>query len=137
MKLGEDDKAIKELQTILESNPKTEPFSAKIPIIYQKGGIKGIIKWIADSQAQSPVPIGGIGKSPYIISWWYAILEDKDNCLNWLEKCTQQKSIGYMTSLAVSNPDFDFIREDPHFIKILEKIGVLKYHVTNTRNQQN
>ncbi|MCW3804071.1 helix-turn-helix domain-containing protein [Plebeiibacterium marinum] len=136
IKLGEDEKAIKELQTILESNPKTTEYSKQIPAIYKLGGIKGIIKWIAEAQAQSTSPVAGIGRSPYIISWWYAMLGDKDNCIKWLNKCTERKSIGYMTSLAVSNPDFDFLRDDPRFLKFLEKIGVLKYHVKNSEKQK-
>ncbi len=128
IKLNQGENAIKELQFILEANPKTKPFSSQIPLIYQKSGTNGLIKWIAEAQANSPVQVKGIGRSPYIIAWWYAILEDKENCLFWLDKLAQRKSIGYMPNLVVSNPDFDFLRNDPHFIELIEKFNLTKYH---------
>ena len=128
IKLNEGEKATKELQTILAANPETESFAKQIPVIYSSGGTKALVKWIAEAQANSPVSVKGIGRSPYIIAWWYGILGDKENCLKWLEQCTIH-SFGYNTSLAVSNPDFDFVRDDPRFIRFLERIGVAQYHV--------
>ncbi len=132
IKLNQGENAMKELQFILEANPKTKPFASQIPIIYSKGGTKALIKWIAEAQANSPVQVKGIGRSPYIIAWWYAILKDKQNCLIWLDKLTQRKSLGYMSNLVVSNPDFDFLRKDPHFIKLLEQFDLSKYHKRGT-----
>jgi hypothetical protein len=68
---------------------------------------------------------------PFFIAWWYAILGDREESVYWLQRNmeTQFRMYEYFNLIA-TNPDFDILRNDPRFIKIIDDIGLTQY---NTR----
>jgi len=56
-----------------------------------------------------------------VFAWSYAGLGDTAQTLAWLEKAYAEHS-GEMVSLKVS-PAYDFLREDPRFQRLLERVG--------------
>jgi TolB-like protein/AraC-like DNA-binding protein len=128
LKLGEDLKAVEEIKSILESNPQTITYSNEVLDVYNKSGTEGLIRWIINIRTENPRFVNGLGL-PYFVAWLNAILGDKEQCLYWLNK----KPFAYMSHLIVSNPDFDFLRSDPRFLKIIEDHKLTTYHTRQAK----
>jgi hypothetical protein len=60
------------------------------------------------------------------ISRLYCQLNDKENALKWLEKAFKNRSTE-IPRINV-NPDFDILRAEPRFLKIIDEMGLTKYH---------
>lgn len=66
---------------------------------------------------------------PFYIAWWYAILGNKEEAVGWLQKVNIYQFIPYhYFDLITNNPDFDFLRNDPGFIRTLEEFGLGSYN---------
>jgi TolB-like protein/AraC-like DNA-binding protein/lipoprotein NlpI len=130
-KLGEGEKAVAELQTIAKSNPATVHLTDEIMAAYNKSGIKGLFTWLTEINTDRPVPAIGMSGQPFFTAWWFAILGDREKSLFWLERNMESQFRNYtFFNLICTNPDFDILRNDPRFLKIIDEIGLTPY---NTR----
>ena len=129
-KMGEGEKAVTELQTIVRKNPVSAKYADEIPNAYKKSGIPGLLVWLIELNMKRPVPDEGLSGHPFFISWWYAILGDREHAIIWLEKNMKPNMGSYYLFLITTNPDFDILRNDPRFLAIIEQIGLSRY---NTR----
>jgi TolB-like protein/AraC-like DNA-binding protein len=130
-KLGEGEKAMSELQKIADTHPGSALFTDEIEEAFNKSGIGGLFSWLVNVNINKPVPVAGMTGHPYFIAWWYAIIGDREESIYWLEKNMENQSRLYeYFNLIATNPDFDILRSDPRFIKIIDDIGLTQY---NTR----
>jgi TolB-like protein/AraC-like DNA-binding protein len=129
VKLGEGENAARELKNIFTRYLKTNEYENEISDAYKKSGIKGLFTWLIDLNIRKPVPLEGMNGHPFYIAWWYAILGDKNESVSWLKKASESQHIPYQYfDLITTNPDFDFVRDDPGFIKILQEVGLSPYN---------
>jgi TolB-like protein/AraC-like DNA-binding protein len=128
-KLGEGDSAAVELNNIFSRYLNTNQYKYEISEANRKLGYKGLFKWLIDLNIHKPVPIEGMNGNPFYIAWWYAILGEKENSIYWLGKVREAKHIPYhYFDLITTNPDFDFLRNDSRFNKIIEEFGLAPYN---------
>lgn len=133
-KLGEGEKAEKELKDIFTRYLKINQYESEITDAYNKSGTKGLYEWLIDLNINKPVVLEGMNGDPFYIAWWYAILGRKEESISWLQKVNKSQYIPYhYFDLITTNPDFDFLRKDPRFIKILEEYGLASYNGVNAR----
>ena len=59
-----------------------------------------------------------------VFAWSYAGMGDREHTLAWLEKAYAEHS-GELVTLKVS-PAYDFLRADPRFQRLLERVGLAK-----------
>jgi pentatricopeptide repeat protein len=59
-----------------------------------------------------------------VFAWGYAGAKDKEPTLAWLEKAMAEHSVE-MVTLKV-NPAYDFLRGDPRFQRLLDRVGLGK-----------
>ncbi len=59
-----------------------------------------------------------------VFAWSYAGLGDREQTLAWLEKAYAEHS-GELVSLKV-NPAYDFLRDDPRFQQLVERVGLAR-----------
>jgi hypothetical protein len=71
---------------------------------------------------------------PFYSAWWNVILGNKDETVYWLERTLEYPSpLGHYSNLITTNPDFDFLRNDPRFLGIVDKFGLTPYHNGNVK----
>jgi TolB-like protein/AraC-like DNA-binding protein len=130
-KLGEGEKAVAELQTIVRRYPGASQYTDEIMNVYKNSGIPGLFTWLIDVNINKSVPAAGMSGQPFFIAWWYAILGDREKSIYWLEMNMKSEMRNYTYfNLIATNPDFDILRNDPRFLSIIEQIGLTPY---NTR----
>ena len=128
-KLGEAIKAAAELQAIFERLPSAGQYSREVMDACNESGMEGIFRWLIDLNKNNPLPVEGLNGHPFYISWWYAILGDREQSIAWLERTMGEKLIPlHYFNLITTNPDFDILRDDPRFMAILEKAGLAAYN---------
>ena len=131
VKLGEGEKAMTALQQLFSMYPSTSHYTADIEDAYTRSGIEGIFTWLIGLNQNNPIPIDGLSGHPFYISWWYAIIGNREESILWLERTQVQESIPLpFFNLITTNPDFDILRGDPRFTAVVEKAGLTPY---NTR----
>jgi TolB-like protein/AraC-like DNA-binding protein len=130
-KLGEGEKAMSELQKIAGTNPGSAQFTDEIEEAFNSSGIWGLFSWLINVNINNPVPVVGMTGHPFFIAWWYAILGNREESIQWLQKNMEMQWRHYeFFNLIATNPDFDILRDDPRFVKIIDEIGLTQY---NTR----
>ncbi len=128
-KLGKGEKLVEQLQNIAKRYSGTEKYDEQIREAYNKSGIDGLFYWLIDVNINKPIKVEGMSGHPFFIAWWNAILGNKEEAITWLDKIKQEKYIPYhYFNLITSNPDFDILRDDPRFLKIVDEIGLTPYH---------
>ncbi len=128
-RMGEGEKAAKELKDIFNRYLKTSQYEGEINDAYKKSGINGLYEWLIDLNINRPVGLEGMNGHPFYIAWWYAILGRKEEAVGWLQKVNESQFIPYhYFDLITNNPDFDFLRNDPGFIRILKEFGLVSYN---------
>ncbi|MBW6499013.1 MAG: helix-turn-helix domain-containing protein [Bacteroidales bacterium] len=133
-KLGEGEKACRQLQEIILRFPEAAQYADEIEVAYQQAGIPGLFEWLIDVNQTRPLPGQGLSGHPYFIGWWYAFLGDADQTIFWFQKnMEQQNRVGHYFNLIATNPDFDFIRNDPRFLALIEENGLAPYHYRASR----
>jgi serine/threonine protein kinase/tetratricopeptide (TPR) repeat protein len=87
--------------------------------VYEKSGIRGAIqseinglKKLSEQQYVSPLNIADL----------YALLDEKDQAFEWLDKAYEERSP--LLVLLRNHPNFDNLRSDPRFNALLKKIGL-------------
>jgi TolB-like protein/AraC-like DNA-binding protein len=134
VKLGEGEKAAMVLQSIFNQYPATRPFADEILDAYNKSGIEGIFRWLIDFNKNNPIPIEGLNGHPFYISWWYAIIGNREESIYWLERTVEEEYIPrHYFNLIANNPDFDILRDDPRFLAVIEKAGLAPYHTRKAK----
>jgi tetratricopeptide (TPR) repeat protein len=133
-RLGEGEKAAAELVTLLEKNPASKPFATEIPEVYKKSGIPGLFNWLIDINLHRPVRALAMSGQPFFVAWWYAILGDRENSMLYLEKNMETVDRAYFfLNLMATNPDFDLLRGNPRFKKMMKEIGLAAYDIRKAR----
>lgn len=116
LRLGEEKLAVQILKQSLLLDTLTSKYAGSLDEIYQKTGMNGIFKWLIGSELMKPNP------SLITIAWIYAVMGNKEEALNWLEK-----------ALTAHSPDlprinnyiiFSDLHSEPRFTAILDKIGL-------------
>jgi TolB-like protein len=133
-KLGEGEKAAAELQTIAKSNPATVHLTDEIMAAYNKSGIRGLFTWLTEINTGRPVPAIGMSGQPFFTAWWFAILGDREKSIFWLERNMESQFRNFtFFNLICTNPDFDILRNDQRFLKIIDEISLTPYNTRKTK----
>ncbi len=83
---------------------------------FDASGVKGLWEWELDFHLEQPV------KFPYRIAVSYALLGEKDQAFEWLERLWELPLWGY--EAAPSSPVWDSLRDDPRFEQLLRKLNL-------------
>lgn len=135
-KMGDGENAMTALQAIALTNPESALYADEISEAYSKSGIKGLFTWLVDVNISKPVPVLGMTGHPYLIAWWNAILDNSEESIRWLEKNMEMKWRYYeFFNLIATNPDFDILRDDQRFVKIIDEIGLTPYNTRAARHK--
>jgi TolB-like protein/AraC-like DNA-binding protein/Tfp pilus assembly protein PilF len=133
-KLGEGMKAAEELQKIAGAATRTNKYDNDIMDAYKRSGVEGLFTWLTEININNPVPAAGLSGQPFFIAWWYAIMGDRGNSIYWLERNMEAKPRLYeYFNLVATNPDFDILRDNPGFLKIIDEIGLSPYNTRKAR----
>jgi len=133
-KNGQGEKAAEELQTILKKTPDAIKLAEEIPVAFQNAGVHGLFQWLIDVNKNRPVAAAGLSGHPFFIAWWNAILGNREETLSWLEKNLKARNrLYFYLNNITTNPDFDFIRNDPRFLAIVEELGLTPYNTRTAR----
>ncbi len=128
-KLEEGEKMKNQLQKIAKIYSGSDEHDNKIQIAFDSSGIEGLLLWMIETNKNSPIPVEGLNGHPFYTAWWYAISENKEETLYWLEKVLEEKYIPYhYFNLIATNPDFSFLRNESRYVKILEQAGLSKHY---------
>ncbi len=128
-KLGEGEKMLKELQSIIKIYTQDEKYLEEVQVAYNENGINGIFTWLDDVNQNKPIPVEGMDGHPFYSAWWNAILGNKNEAVYWLERTLEDpRPLGHYSNLITTNPDFDLLRDDPRFLEIVDKFGLTPYH---------
>lgn len=100
--------------------------TSEVDETYNREGIKGIFTAIIASRLKSDNPkFTSIATS-------YALTGNKEEALRWLEY-GMKKYPFYMPVINYS-PDFDILRSEPRFLKLIDQLGLTKYHTRKPVN---
>ena len=115
LSLGMDHEAIEQMKKIISvETPNIDP--EHLDEIYQQSGMEEVLRWFIDWVAQNKLA------SNYNIASFYAMLEDSDLVIDYLEKGFD---LGEGNILRInSNPDFNYLKPDPRFQSFIKKIGL-------------
>ena len=134
VKLGKGEEAAEVLQDVFSRNPLTEPYGEEVMNAYEESGIPGIFNWLIDVNINNPIPLQGLNGNPYYLAWWNSIIGNKEESIYWFEKTSEaEKKPMHYFNLIAQNPDFDFLRDDPRFISVIEKAGLAPYNTRKAR----
>lgn len=133
-KMGKGKKVVEHLQNIAKRYSGSEKYDEHIREAYNKSGIDGLFYWLIELNKNEPIKIEGMNGHPFFIAWWNAILGNKDESIFYLEKTVKHPlPIYHYFNLIATNPDFDILRDDPRFLKIVDEIGLTQYHKRKTK----
>lgn len=131
-RLGEGEKMVQKLQKIAEKYSGTGDYTDDIMQAFNKTGIDGLFYWLIQLNKNNPLPVEGMNGNPFYIAWWNAILGNTEETILWLQKAVEHpRAPHHYLFLIGTNPDFDFLRDDPRFLKIIDSIGLSSYHNPN------
>jgi TolB-like protein/Tfp pilus assembly protein PilF len=117
--LGEDSLAVEELQkALLRDSLMPENMNFVKDVLY-KSDMKGILNWAIDFELKDSEP------SPLSLATWYAMLDQREEALKWLEKALEEKIPNIIR--INNNPDYDNLRSEPRFQAIIKKMGLSEY----------
>ncbi|MCA1757861.1 MAG: helix-turn-helix domain-containing protein [Bacteroidales bacterium] len=128
-KLKNGDKAVEHLQKIFQSDPIAMQYADDISTYYNSSGIEGLFAFLIYINDNHPGVIDGINGQPFYNGWWNALLGNEDESIFYLQKALGkiESSYTYFMLIAV-NPDFDFLRGNPEFQAIIDKLGLSPYN---------
>ncbi|MDT8402669.1 MAG: helix-turn-helix domain-containing protein [Bacteroidales bacterium] len=134
VKLGKGEEAAKIFRDVFRTNSLTEPLAEGVMKAYEESGIPGIFNWLIDINMNNPVPLQGLNGNPYYLAWWHALNGNKEESIHWFERTLEAEKVPmHYFNLVAQNPDFDFLRDDPRFLAVIEKAGLAPYNKRKAR----
>jgi TolB-like protein/Tfp pilus assembly protein PilF len=132
--LGKGEEAARIFRDVFLTNSQTKPYADMIMNAYKEDGIPAIFDCLIDINMNNPLPMQGLNGNPYYLAWWHALAGDKEESIHWFERTVEaeKKPLHYFNLIA-QNPDFDFLRDDPRFLAVIEKAGLAPYHSRKAR----
>ncbi len=121
VKQDEDLKAIETLEKIMLMDTLTVKNATLVKGIYNKSGMDGLFNWLIELVLKNANP------NPMNLAEWYAILDKKDESLDWLEKAYKEHRPNIPR--INNNPRFDNLRTEPRFQAIIKKMGLSEYQI--------
>ena len=119
IKMGEDIKAMEQIQMIMEKDTLTAKNVNVVKEAYNKSGIKGLLDCLIELELKRPKP------SYLNLAKFNTILDKREVALDWLEKALEEN---IPNTLRVNNdPDFDNLRSEPRFKVLIKKMGLPQY----------
>jgi TolB-like protein len=115
----EELKALEEIQKALQMDTSTAKAANYVKEVYNRSGKTGLISWLIELELQNPKP------SSMQLAGYYAMLDQKEKALDWLEKALEDKYPGIVR--INNNPDFDNLRSEPRFQAMIKKMGLSEY----------
>jgi tetratricopeptide (TPR) repeat protein len=117
----EQDKAIEELQKAMQMDTLLSKEVNLAKEVYNKSGIEGILAWLIKSEIQNPSP------NSLKLADWYAMLDQRKEALNWLEKAFKER-IPQVVDISI-DPIYNNLRSEPRFIELINKMGLSEYAI--------
>jgi TolB-like protein/AraC-like DNA-binding protein/Tfp pilus assembly protein PilF len=125
---GEGLKALEILQKISRSFPEWSQSTNDLRNIYNASGLTGLYKLIIDWQMKAPNP------NPMILSAYYALLDQKDEAMDWLEKEFKRRSSNIGNNYPAYICDIyhtwqlEKLRSESRLLALIEKMGLSNYY---------
>jgi TolB-like protein len=121
--LGEDKKAIDAIENYLIR--RGDSLSVKYAELLNNESVRSDIKEVIGLLIQMQL----VSSNPYDynLAFYYALTGNREETLNWLEAAFLDRS----SSIPRINNDpvYDFLRSDPQFQAIINKMGLSEYHI--------
>jgi TolB-like protein len=119
LRQGENLKAIEALQKIMLMDTSTVRNVTVVKDVYNKSGVNGLLNWLIELQLKNPKT------SPMSLATLYAMVNKKEEALDWLEKEMEERSPSIPR--INNDPAFDNLRSEPRFLAIITKMGLSEY----------
>jgi len=116
--LGNDRKAVTELQKIMRLDAKTVKYVNIIEDIYDRTGIKGVLRWLINFDENEVQHYS----RPFYLAQMYAFLGENEKAMTLLEKCYKMRVP--LTIKIRNNPYFKNLRTEDRFLELMEKMGL-------------
>ena len=130
VKLSEGEKAHQQIREIAKWYSNSDNFSEVIDQAFNEKGINGLFLSMIDINNNHPIPVEGLDGSPFYTAWWYAVLENREEALSWLEKTLSSQFIPYhYVNLILFHPDFEFLHNESRFRAVADSLGLSAYWV--------
>lgn len=101
---------------------------SEVDSAYYSAGISGVFNWMIEINKNHPIWVEGLNGDYFFLAWWYAILNDADKAIYWLEQNLTYKRPNYhYFNLIIYHPDFEFLHNDPRFYEVVKKLGLQDY----------
>lgn len=127
--------AKKALEAVLLCFPETSMYIDDIAGFYESSGIRGLYSLMIYINLNTQIKARGFGCHPFYMGWWYALEGNKAESIAWLKKNLTDSGDwipGYLFCTIAANPDFDLLRDEPEFLKLIEEVGLSPYHKRHT-----
>jgi len=127
---GKGLQAFEILQKISRLDPEWSQYTNDLSNIYNTSGLAGLYKSIIDWQLKVHDP------NPMILSAYYALLDQKDDALCWLEKEFERRSsnIGHNYPAYICDIyhswQLEKLRSEPRFLALIHRMGLSDYYNT-------
>jgi TolB-like protein/AraC-like DNA-binding protein len=132
-KLEQGEEAMKHLKKIFLADPRARQYADEISTYYDSSGIEGLFTYLIHINNNHPGLIDGINGQPFYNGWWHALLGNEEESLLYLQKALRKKDHSYTYFMLIAvNPDFDFLRSNPKFREIIDKLGLAPYNTRTT-----
>jgi TolB-like protein len=118
---GEDLKAVEAFKKMMLSDTSTFKYSNIVKEIFSKSGINGILNFMVALELKNP--------DPWTISIYFALANNREEALNWLEKAVEEHTPN--VPRINSEPIFENLRSEPRFQALIKKIGLSEYQKTD------
>jgi TolB-like protein len=92
--------------------------------VYNKSRMNGLINWLIELNLKMKTHFFYVADSTFYLAKWYAMLDRKEETIGWLEKSIENRS---KIAQINNDPDFDNLRSEPRFQKLIEKMGLSEY----------
>jgi TolB-like protein len=120
----EDIKAVEALQKMMFLDTITAKHVYEVKDVYNKSRMNGLINWLIELNLKMKTHFFYVADSTFYLAKWYAMLDRKEETIGWLEKSIENRS---KIAQINNDPDFDNLRSEPRFQKLIEKMGLSEY----------
>jgi tetratricopeptide (TPR) repeat protein len=132
-KLNKGQEAMEHLQKIINADPRAKVHADEISEFFDSSGVEGLFHFLIELNKNHPGVIHGLNGDPFYNGWWHALLGEKERSLAYLQKALEKLDSSYTYFMLIAvNPDFDLLRDDLRFQKIIEILGLASYNTRTT-----